>query len=319
MRFMYACDPDPSQYVTIWGPMHRYNYFLWLSDGSRKTGPDANIMEKSFMYSILGRDASEEVETCVKRSRKITRWKLLVQFYYIAKPGILLIKVSLASSFYNAMILHILSAAKGALDAEVFSELAQILKGAEAESATVPRMIQELGHVLRESPEKDKFLNMTIESSAVRVVHQLRLLCHQLSQRMVQEGRLPSPELLFFLTYEEIGVLLQTRSPELVLKAQRRQKIHAEADKCLYASIFVGMPKPIERTKIHVEGDFEIKGSPMSQGTVEGRVRVAHTFDDAHLIQKGEILVTTATDTGWTPYFPLLAGVVTELGGPLSH
>ncbi|KAL1480728.1 hypothetical protein MTO96_050786, partial [Rhipicephalus appendiculatus] len=157
------------------------------------------------------------------------------------------------------------------------------------------------------------------KSSAVRVVHQLRLLCHQLSQRMVQEGRLPSPELLFFLTYEEIGVLLQTRSPELVLKAQRRQKIHAEADKCLYASIFVGMPKPIERTKIHVEGDFEIKGSPMSQGTVEGRVRVAHTFDDAHLIQKGVILVTTATDTGWTPYFPLLAGVVTELGGPLSH
>ncbi|KAL1475489.1 hypothetical protein MTO96_037254, partial [Rhipicephalus appendiculatus] len=50
-----------------------------------------------------------------------------------------------------------------ALDAEVFSELAQILKGAEAESATVPRMIQELGHVLRESPQKDEFLDMTIE------------------------------------------------------------------------------------------------------------------------------------------------------------
>ncbi|KAH7963681.1 hypothetical protein HPB52_022409 [Rhipicephalus sanguineus] len=85
VRFMYACDPDRSQYVTMWGPMHRYNYFLWLSDGTRKTGPDANMMEKSFMYSILGRDASEEVETCVKRSRKITRWKLLVQFCYIAK------------------------------------------------------------------------------------------------------------------------------------------------------------------------------------------------------------------------------------------
>ncbi|XP_037509994.2 putative phosphoenolpyruvate synthase [Rhipicephalus sanguineus] len=467
VRFMYACDPDRSQYVTMWGPMHRYNYFLWLSDGTRKTGPDANMMEKSFMYSILGRDASEEVETCVKRSRKITRWKLLVQFCYIAKtmftvshgvestsrktaelrlkvderataaqiydymgrslhhllePAILLIKVSLSSSFYNAIILHILSAAKGALDAEVFSELSQILRGAEVESATVPRMIQELGRVLRESTDKEKFLNMTTEeacqwlstvenecgkkyrefikkhghrtvkefdvyikpwaldptslvkslkaaaaapvveqksssppwdtskvpfklstfqrtllklvapkaraaveareaakSSAVRVVHQLRLLCHQLSQRMVQECRLPSPELLFFLTYEEIGVLLRTRSPELVLKAQRRQKIHAEADKCQYASIFVGIPKPIERAKRHVEGDFEIKGSPMSQGFVEGRVRVAHTFDDAHLIQKDEILVTTATDTGWTPYFPLLAGVVTELGGPLSH
>ncbi|KAL1466200.1 hypothetical protein MTO96_042893, partial [Rhipicephalus appendiculatus] len=86
--------------------------------------------------------------------------------------------------------------------------------------------------------------------------------------------------------------------------AQRRQKIHAKADKNRYPSIFVGIPKP---------------EPPMSQGIVEGKVRVAATFDEAPLIQKGEILVTTATDTGWTPYFPLLAGVVTEIGGPLSH
>ncbi|KAL1467108.1 hypothetical protein MTO96_042380 [Rhipicephalus appendiculatus] len=57
----------------------------------------------------------------------------------------------------------------------------------------------------------------------------------------------------------------------------------------------------------------------MSQGVVEGRARVVSTFEEAHLIQNGEILVTTATDTGWTPYFPLLGGVVTEIGGPLSH
>ncbi|KAH7985408.1 hypothetical protein HPB49_026436 [Dermacentor silvarum] len=57
----------------------------------------------------------------------------------------------------------------------------------------------------------------------------------------------------------------------------------------------------------------------MSQGVVEGKARVVPSFEEAHLIQKGEILVTTATDTGWTPYFPLLAGVVTEVGGPLSH
>ncbi|XP_075547056.1 rifampicin phosphotransferase-like [Dermacentor variabilis] len=57
----------------------------------------------------------------------------------------------------------------------------------------------------------------------------------------------------------------------------------------------------------------------MSQGVAQGGARVAPTFEEAHLIQKGEILVTTATNTGWTPYFPLLAGVVTEIGGPLCH
>ncbi|XP_075535040.1 prodigiosin synthesizing transferase PigC-like [Dermacentor variabilis] len=86
-RFMYASNPDRSQYIPMWGPMHRYSYFLWLSDGLRKTGPDANVMEKSFMYSILGRDASEEVANGVKRRRKINRWKLPVQFYHIVKEA----------------------------------------------------------------------------------------------------------------------------------------------------------------------------------------------------------------------------------------
>ena len=36
-------------------------------------------------------------------------------------------------------------------------------------------------------------------------------------------------------------------------------------------------------------------------------------------LYEGDILVTTATDIGWSPYFPLLGGVVTELGGLISH
>ena len=36
-------------------------------------------------------------------------------------------------------------------------------------------------------------------------------------------------------------------------------------------------------------------------------------------LQTGDILITYSTDIGWTPYFPLLAGVVTEIGGLISH
>ena len=32
-----------------------------------------------------------------------------------------------------------------------------------------------------------------------------------------------------------------------------------------------------------------------------------------------EILITRSTDIGWSPYFPILKGVVTELGGLISH
>jgi pyruvate,water dikinase len=36
-------------------------------------------------------------------------------------------------------------------------------------------------------------------------------------------------------------------------------------------------------------------------------------------LEPGEILVVHTTDVGWTPLFLVAAGVVTELGGPLSH
>ena len=35
--------------------------------------------------------------------------------------------------------------------------------------------------------------------------------------------------------------------------------------------------------------------------------------------QKGDILITFSTDIGWSPYFALLSGLVTEIGGLISH
>ncbi|XP_050043365.1 rifampicin phosphotransferase-like [Dermacentor andersoni] len=467
VRLVRAYDPDPTQYLSLWMPLQRYNYFMWLSDGQRKTGPGSNLLDRSLMYSIMGRDVTAEVEAGVKRVRQQKKTKLPGQIFFTIKlmlfgaqgldkaasaaaelklsaegmisaeqlynyigcnlhhmrePATLLVKAFAASSMYNLIILQVLATASGELNNEVFSELSKILLGGDVESAGVPRMIQELGSLLRDSPDKERFLNMSTEeasewlssaentcgekfrefikkhghravkefdvytkpwamdpsslvkslkaaanapqtgnkkelppwdackcafrlsalqrlilklvvprarsavaaretgkSAMVRVIHQLRLMCHELAHRMLLEGRLPSPELLFFLSYEEIGILLRTRAPELVLKAQRRQKIYEQLDKDKYPTILIGVPKPIEIIRKRVEGDFEIRGNPMSQGIAEGKARVVPTFEEAHLIEKGDILITTATDTGWTPYFPLLAGVVTEIGGPLSH
>lgn len=62
-----------------------------------------------------------------------------------------------------------------------------------------------------------------------------------------------------------------------------------------------------------------IKGFAGAPGTVEGKVRVLHSFDEAKAFQKGEILVTTMTNIGWTPLFPKAAAIITDLGAPLSH
>jgi pyruvate,water dikinase len=62
-----------------------------------------------------------------------------------------------------------------------------------------------------------------------------------------------------------------------------------------------------------------IKGFAGAPGIVEGTVRVLHSFDQFEEFQKGEILVTTMTNIGWTPLFPKAAAIVTDLGAPLSH
>ncbi len=62
-----------------------------------------------------------------------------------------------------------------------------------------------------------------------------------------------------------------------------------------------------------------ITGFPGAAGMVEGKVRVIPTAEDGGQLQSGEILVTTVTNVGWTPLFPLAAAVVTDIGAPLSH
>lgn len=62
-----------------------------------------------------------------------------------------------------------------------------------------------------------------------------------------------------------------------------------------------------------------ITGFPGSSGIVEGMVRVLHNLDESNQLQLGEILVTATTNIGWTPIFPRVTAVVTDVGAPLSH
>ena len=62
-----------------------------------------------------------------------------------------------------------------------------------------------------------------------------------------------------------------------------------------------------------------IKGFAGAAGSVEGVVRRIDCVEDGNQIQQGEILVTTITNIGWTPLFPRLAAIVTDVGAPLSH
>ncbi|MEL6343169.1 MAG: PEP/pyruvate-binding domain-containing protein [Myxococcota bacterium] len=62
-----------------------------------------------------------------------------------------------------------------------------------------------------------------------------------------------------------------------------------------------------------------IQGLGISAGVVTGPVRVLRSLQEAGALQPGEILVTRATDPGWTPLFATASGLIMELGGMLSH
>jgi pyruvate,water dikinase len=67
------------------------------------------------------------------------------------------------------------------------------------------------------------------------------------------------------------------------------------------------------------EAGDAIKGQGASPGHVTGLARVIHGPGEFSQMRQGDILVAKITTPAWTPLFALAAGVVTDVGGPLSH
>jgi phosphohistidine swiveling domain-containing protein len=79
------------------------------------------------------------------------------------------------------------------------------------------------------------------------------------------------------------------------------------------------LPTPTGGTSEAISAPRLIRGAPGSAGSVEGRVRRLDNPGEGDRLLPGEILVTTLTNIGWTPLFPRLAAVITDVGAPLSH
>jgi pyruvate,water dikinase len=122
---------------------------------------------------------------------------------------------------------------------------------------------------------------------------------------------------VFFLTVDELMQALRTHRADLApLVRARRAELARDQARPDPPATFVGAPPPIVLAP--AGGDI-LRGLPASAGVVDGRARVLRSADEMETLQPGEILVVHTTDIGWTPLFLQAAGVVTELGGPLSH
>ena len=138
----------------------------------------------------------------------------------------------------------------------------------------------------------------------------------KLANMLVTAQLLSDTDLIYFLTHEEIGKLIAGDAALLPL-AIRRRKAYAIQEELSFDDICIGKPMAdvfdVEQT------DGVIKGVPVSNGECEGVVHIVYSVDDANSLQKGEIMVARFTDIGWSPYYSIVNGLITEIGSSLSH
>jgi pyruvate,water dikinase len=136
--------------------------------------------------------------------------------------------------------------------------------------------------------------------------------------RLVQAGVLRDQEDIFYLTFPELHDVVSTRRVDQQLVGRRMDAFRA--DQALTP------PRVLTSDGEGIAGAYRrddvpsgaLIGLPVSAGTVEGRARVIRDIVQAD-IEPGDILVTTYTDPSWTPLFLAVAGLVTEVGGLMTH
>jgi len=131
-------------------------------------------------------------------------------------------------------------------------------------------------------------------------------------------GILEKEEDVFFLLTNEIEEASRSRL-DLTLKVQGRRASYELCRELHFNDLMHGKPFPIFQQKSNSSNENEWQGVPVSPGMATGIVKVVKTTSDAANLEPDNILVSSFTDIGWTPYYSVVKGLLTEMGSPLSH
>ncbi|MGW8423931.1 phosphoenolpyruvate synthase [Peribacillus simplex] len=138
------------------------------------------------------------------------------------------------------------------------------------------------------------------------------------AEQLVQAKVIREKEDIYYLTFEELHEVIRTNTLDYQIISKRKdeykfyEKLTPPRVITSDGEIIVGEYK---RENLPAEA---IVGLPVSSGVIEGRARVILNMEDADL-EEGDILVTPFTDPSWTPLFVSIKGLVTEVGGLMTH
>ena len=136
--------------------------------------------------------------------------------------------------------------------------------------------------------------------------------------RLVRAHVLREKEDIFYLTFRELRAVVLTNQVDAQLILQRKDAFRSYRE--------LTPPRVLTSDGEVIAGAYRredspagaLAGLPVSAGTVEGRARVILDMAEADL-EAGDILVTAYTDPSWTPLFVSIRGLVTEVGGLMTH
>ncbi|WP_341528657.1 phosphoenolpyruvate synthase [Nostoc sp. UHCC 0302] len=138
------------------------------------------------------------------------------------------------------------------------------------------------------------------------------------AEQLVQANVLYEKEDIYYFTFEELREVVRTNKLDYQIISKRKDEYK------LYEKL--APPRVITSDGEIIAGRYKrenlpaeaIVGLPVSSGVIEGRARVILNMEDADL-EDGDILVTSFTDPSWTPLFVSIKGLVTEVGGLMTH
>lgn len=195
--------------------------------------------------------------------------------------------------------------------ASASTSTAPVVRAAPAGAARFER-VRSLAHTAVRNRERAKSLLVALTAI-------FKQAYRALGAQLVAEGRLPDADAVYFLLHEEIETLADA-APGHPLRAEAlgRRDALAYQETLRFPEVAVGQPQP-EPPNLEGADDKIVVGKPVSRGRVEGRVRVVRRLEEAESLEPGEILVAPITDVGWTPYFAIIGGLVTDVGSAVSH
>lgn len=138
------------------------------------------------------------------------------------------------------------------------------------------------------------------------------------AEKLVKANVIHEKEDIYYLTFEELREALVTNKLdyEIICKRKEEYKLFEK----------LTPPRVITSEGEIIAGEYKRENLPagamaglsVSSGVIEGRARVILSMEDVNL-EDGDILVTAFTDPGWTPLFVSIKGLVTEVGGLMTH